>query len=206
MNRRGFTLMELLIALAISAVMLVVLASSMMMGYRSDEKAGERQEETQTLRVLSERLTHLIRGAYPFRKRTDDGMVTFFEGKEDSLAFVTSSTSDYSGSLPDRAGLKGVRIFLKGEKLMMKEYIFFSEDLLSGEDEEGVVLADGVEELKFTFLDPTEDNGGDWVEEWSPEEESLPAAVKAEIRLAVNGRKVYFPPLIIKIESRERTI
>jgi len=206
MNRRGFTLIELLIALAISAVMLVVLASSMMMGYRSDEKAAERQEVTQTVRVLSERLRHLIRGAYPFRKRIDDRMVTFFEGKPDSLAFVTSSTSEHSGSLPDTPGLKGIRIFLKGERLMMKEYIFFSEEVLSPEDEEGVVLVEGVEKLIFSFLDASEGDAGDWVEEWNPEEKSLPAAVKAEIRLVIDDRPVPFPPLIIKIEPKEGII
>ncbi|RMG03460.1 MAG: prepilin-type N-terminal cleavage/methylation domain-containing protein [Nitrospirae bacterium] len=204
MNKRGFTLIELLLALAISSVMLVVLAASMLMGYRSEEKASKRQEEAQTLRIVSERLTHLLRGTYPFRRVVENKPTLYFSGDNESLSFVTSSVSSNSTGIVDAPGLKGIRLFYKGDKLLMQEYLFFSDSLLEPEDDEGVVMLENVKDLKFSYLDTSESEKGQWVDEWLPDEKTLPSAVKIEITIETEDKELRVPPLIIKIEPRER--
>lgn len=206
MNKRGFTLLELLLALAISSVMLVILAASMLMGYRSEEKASKRQEEAQTIRVVSERLTHLLRGTYPFSRVVENKVTFYFSGNNESLSFVTSSVSSNSSSIVDTPGLKGVRLFFKNEKLFMQEYLFFSDSLLEPEDDEGVVMLENIKDLKFSYLDTSEGEKGQWVDEWLPDEKALPSAVRIEITIEKEDRELRLPPLIIKIESHERAI
>ncbi|HHN65055.1 MAG TPA: prepilin-type N-terminal cleavage/methylation domain-containing protein, partial [Nitrospirae bacterium] len=107
----GFTLLELVIALSITSLILVFIGSAFYMGYRSEERASEREGLQQRIRIINERLTWLLRGAYPFVRVSPEGNTLYFFGKKDSIGFVTTST--LSGSaLEERAGLTFMKIFL----------------------------------------------------------------------------------------------
>ena len=58
-NNRGFTLLELLIAITLSILILVVLGAAMRLGYKSQERGTERGELMQKVRILQDRIAWL---------------------------------------------------------------------------------------------------------------------------------------------------
>ncbi|HYQ47806.1 MAG TPA: prepilin-type N-terminal cleavage/methylation domain-containing protein, partial [Thermodesulfovibrionales bacterium] len=120
-NRHGFTLLELLIAISLSIVILIILFAAMRLGYKSEAKGTERSEQTQKVRLISDRIAWLLRGAYPFYINTVEEQKLFFDGKSDRVGFVTASVDDRGQGPEDRGGLKWVSIFTDKEGLKIRE-------------------------------------------------------------------------------------
>lgn len=200
MNNRGFTLLELLIAITLSILILVVLGAAMRLGYRSQEKGAERGEVTQKIRILEDRIAWLIRGAYPFFLNKPDEKKIFFDGKSDSVGFVTSSIDSHGTGPEDLAGLKWVSIFTDKEGLKIREHIFFLEDVFDDDEGKVYLLDPEVKKIEFEFFDIKEgEKQGDWVSEWDPsDKETIPFAVKVRITLERNSLKIELPEMIVK--------
>ncbi len=200
MNSRGFTLLELLIAITLSILILVVLGAAMRLGYKSQEKGTERNEVTQKVRILADRVAWLIRGAYPYYLKKTDEKKIFFEGKSDRAGFVTSSI-DFHGTGPeDLAGLKWVSIFVDSEGLKIREKVFFLEDVFEDRNGKVYLLDQEVKKIEFEFFEIKEgEKQGTWITEWDPsDKETIPAAVKFKITLERNGQKLELPEMIVK--------
>jgi general secretion pathway protein J len=90
-KNKGFTLIELVIAITLSVVIVVILLAAMRLAYKSQAKGAEKVEMSQKVRLLGDRITWLIRGAYPFWLKKPEEQKLFFEGKSDSIGFVTTS-------------------------------------------------------------------------------------------------------------------
>ena len=205
-NRKGFTLIELIIALALSAIILLVLLAAMRMSYKSQERGYEKADTTQKIRILGDRITWLIRGAYPFSVRKPEGVKLYFKGEADSLGLVTTSV-DYFGKGPeDTAGLKWVSIFSDNEGLKIREKVYFLEDVFDDSDGKLYVLDSEVKKLEFEYFDiPKDETHGNWVSNWDPEEkEYLPSAVKVRITFEHNGKTITLPEIIISINAHNK--
>ncbi len=204
-NEKGLTLLELVLALAISGLVLVILSSAMFMGIRSEEKAAQRSELSQKIRAINERITWLIRGAYPFARTSEDGRILYFDGKDDSIGFVTTSTFKGKRSLEDRAGLKWVNIYLDDNSLKIKEKVFFVKDVFDDSGGKEYTLFNDISDIRFEYFDvDSEDREDSWKEEWDPKErEALPAAVKVRITIIHRDEEIELPPFIVKIEARK---
>lgn len=61
----GFTLIEVIIAITISAVVIAILLAAMRLGYRSQEKGIWRDEVSQKMRIINDRVTWLLREHIP---------------------------------------------------------------------------------------------------------------------------------------------
>ena len=206
-NSSGFTLLELILAITISGLILVVLASSMMLGWRSEEKASEREELSEQIRIITQRLTWLIRGAYPFLKATPEGRTLYFGGTEDTLGFVTTSVTKGT-DLINSPGLKWVKFYLENDRLMVREKLFYEKDIFEDEGGKTYTIGDDIYELKFEYLDRDNKEGEEqWVDEWDPKDKDyLPALVKVQLKLTYKDRVVEIPPIIVKIEATKPTI
>src|SRR3989304_6049815 len=79
-GNRGFTLIELVIAVALSAVLFMMLLTAMWQAQRFREKGEEREDISQKTRILADRLTWLIGGAYPYSIKTEEGDYLYFSG------------------------------------------------------------------------------------------------------------------------------
>jgi len=209
LNHKGFTLLELVISLLLSAVVIVIIASVLHLAIRSEEKGTKKQESSQHVRVLVAKLTFLLKGTYPYVAKTEEGREYYFEGDSDEIAFITSSVVPETGSLIDRAGLKWVKIYLDHEGLKtMDNFFFLSEDYESGSPVERLI--DGtVTEISFEYLDMGEDrlDEAEWKSEWSMEDtEYLPAAIKVSIVIKEEGAEdeVELPPFTVKVQSSKQ--
>ena len=203
-KNKGFTLIELVISLTLSVVIFVILLAAMRLAYKAQDKGSERVDITQEIRLLGDRLTWLLRGAYPFFvKKTDDHKL-FFSGESDTIGFVTTSVDHFGKGPEDLAGLKWVSVFTDREGLKVREKVFFLEDVFDDEGGKVYLLDPAVKKLEFEYYDiPEDEKQGDWVSEWDPDEkEYIPAAVKFRITFEHEGKTVVMPEIIVRINAQ----
>ncbi|MBI5075234.1 MAG: type II secretion system protein [Nitrospirae bacterium] len=205
-NNRGFTLLELLIAITLSILLLAVLGAAMRLGHKSQEKGTERGEVTQKMRILEDRIAWLIRGAYPYYVKKTDEKKIFFEGKSDRAGFVTSSIDVHGTGPEDLAGLKWVSIFVDSEGLKIREKVFFLEDVFEDRNGKVYLLDPEVRKIEFEFFEIKEgEKQGNWITEWDPEDkETIPLAVKVKMTLQRNDQKLEFPEMIVKTAAQRK--
>jgi len=182
-REKGFTLLEILIAITILSLIAVIIGGSVRLGIRAWEKGEAGIDGSQRLRVLSERLSQQIKSAYPYEIETEDGKVVAFGGGPDSLWFVTSLTTHAAES-----PLKWVSYSVKDGALVVKEGRLPDKKLLEMVSEKGVVLAPEVSELSLEYLS----REGRWEESWDLKE-SLPQAV----RISMSG----IPSFVVSIPA-----
>lgn len=175
----GFTLLELVLAMAALALMAAICYAAFHLGIRALQRGEVAVVTAQRLRVASDVLIRQIKStvAYPARNR-DEEVYPYFMGTGTSMAFITA------GGLSGGGGLTRVVYRLEeGPRLVMEESTLFSPDELgrSPIDQPGetsTVLLDGFRSLKFEYL---MNDGGDteWRASWDGhEDEMLPSAVR----------------------------
>lgn len=211
-SERGLTLIEVILAVTISAVILAILLAALRMGHRSQEKAYGREELSQRMRILADRVSWLLRGTYPYVVEVPDGKLLYFSGTDKSVGFVTSSVDTYSEGPEDTAGLKWVELFVDSEGLKIREKVYFGEDVFEKTGGKEYVLDSTVRDIGFEYLDTGEEKDinetgetkefAEWVSLWDPGgREYLPSAVKVELVLEYRGRDVRMPPVIAAIRA-----
>ena len=205
-KNKGFTLIELVIALTLSVVIVVILLAAMRLAYKSQAKGADKIDIAQRIRMLGDRVTWLLRGAYPYylKKPNQDENKLFFEGKSDKIGFVTTSVDSYGKGPEDVAGLKWVSIFMDDEGLKLREKVYFLEDVFDDDGGKVYLIEPGVKKLEFEYYDiPDDETKGDWVKEWDPDEkDNIPTAVKCRITLEHEEKTVVMPEIIVKINAQ----
>lgn len=207
-NRLGLTLLEIVISMALSAVILVILFAAMRLGYKAQEKGAQKAEFAQKVRILNDRISWLLRGAYPFAIRRPDLQKFFFEGGEDRVGFVTTSVDTYGKGPEDTAGLKWVSLYADNEGLKIREKVFFLEDAFEDTGGKVYLLDPDVKKLEIQYYDIPEkgiDQEGEWVSAWDPDEKDyLPHAVRMKITLEHAGKNEVLPEMIIRLNVRNK--
>ncbi len=202
-NRQGFTLLELLIAISLSIIILIILFAALRLGYKSADKGTEKSEQSQKIRIISDRITWLLRGAYPYYRNTVDEQKLFFEGKDDRVGFVTSSVDPRGKGPEDLGGLKWVSLFADREGLKIREKVFFLKDVFDDSGGKLYLLDPDVRKISFQYLDIAEgEKQGSWTSEWDPEDrETIPAAVRVRMTIEQNGKEIDLPELIVRLTA-----
>ena len=170
-NQSGFTLLELILSLAIVGIIIALGLGGIRLGI-SARDVGERKVDTyQRLRIITEQLTQKLQSTYPVFVIKKDGSsiaqslssskrIMAFEGKSDSLRFVTFAspitTQDsevhevkfYLGTHPEteKSGL------ILMEKDISKGDVF-SRIVSNAETTRYYLLAENVTELKFRYYE-----------------------------------------------------
>jgi type II secretion system protein J len=207
-HNTGFTLLEIIIALTISLTLFLILFAALRLGYKSQESGTEKEEVTQTMRILDDRIAWLIRGAYPFV--FTDPLKTgqqklYFEGKDDKIGFVTTSVNNRGTGPEDLGGLKYVSIYADSEGLKIREKVFFLEDAFDDSGGKVSTLDHEVTKLAFKYFDvPPGEKEGDWVSDWdSSDKKYLPAAVKVQITFEHSGKTIALPDMVVRISTQK---
>ncbi len=203
-KNKGFTLIELVIALTLSIVIVVILLAAMRLAYKSQAKGAERVDMTQKVRLLGDRITWLLRGVYPFFSKKPEEQKLYFEGNSGKIGFVTTSVDSYGKGPEDLAGLKWVSLFTDREGLKIQEKVFFLEDVFDDDGGKIYLLDPEVKKVEFEYYDiPEGEKQGDWVSDWDPEDKQyIPAAVKFKITLKHKDKTVEMPEIIVRINAQ----
>ncbi len=218
MKNRGFTLLELLIALALVGLILMLLYGALHFASRAWDSAEARLDRdtriTALWHYLGDRLrrTRAVQAWVPDARRSD----FLFHGETEALEFVTD--------MPAQLGAGGLYILRlqpvarHGRRALLLRRWFYHPEVLSGEagvppwrplgeaalNESGLekpglrawysesVLVEDLREVRFEYFGPPQpgDSEGDWLERWE-DRNRLPWLV----RLRVTDRQGAWPAM-----------
>jgi general secretion pathway protein J len=187
-GKRGFTLLELMISLAIMGGVLLIIFGALRVGTRAWEKGEKDVTVHQRQRAVLGLLSQQIASACIYEIKMGDNAF-YFKGSEGTMEFVSRSPI-VPGAL---TGVVFVKYMIqegdgdgkKQLKLYEKDAGFLKvEDVESQRDEDLFILIPGIEDLQFEYLKGDEDKSEtDWQASWDPsEEKGLPLAVKIVLK------------------------
>ncbi|MBN1297605.1 prepilin-type N-terminal cleavage/methylation domain-containing protein [bacterium] len=182
-SQQGFTLMELLIAASVVAMLAMGVAAGLSAALRAWE-SGERNLETyQSKRIVCDRLIAEIGNAINVKGQSDDEEKArmIFNGETDSLSFLTTAHALMSPTVP--MALKETNIFVEpGVGLIIYEAMFSSTEFFSRDRGVSYLLDPTITEIRFAYYyipKPMQRGGqaeeepevidGEWLDTWGPD-------------------------------------
>jgi general secretion pathway protein J len=190
---RGFTLIEILLAVSTLAVVVLMATGALRVGLRAWESGQRRVDRQQEGRALVELISDALAGASPYQGRLDISpeRVVLFEGEPDEIRFVTNAPPLMldAPAVPFHAvvlGRKGQDALRLVERLVPSD-----EPFTPGLER---VLSRSVTRFTLAYRDES----GAWQERWNAREAGgLPTAVRLELAIAGLGRAT--PPLVVAL-------
>jgi general secretion pathway protein J len=191
----GMTLLEVVLALTVLAVVVVLLSGGVRVAVRAWE-AGERQVAAQQeTRVVVEIVAEALASALPLRGRVGESpeRVLLFEGEPEALRFVTTAAP--LGLEPADAPFHAVTLARgSAERLVMGEKLLPATEPFTGGVE--TTLARAVSSLRLAYRD----GEGTWRDRWDARAEGgLPTAVRVELALGGAGAARAHPPVVVPL-------
>ena len=184
----GFTLIELMVALFIFAMLAAAGVSLLSFGVRAQAAATQRLEDIADLRRFSTLLASDLAQALPRIARGPDGQpvraFTGNDGRSDPLlmGYVRSGWTNPDGA--PRAGIQRVDVTFVDGRLTRTAYPMVDGSVAPA----GVVLADRVEQLTMRYRD----RKGEWRPRW---DNALLDMTPAAVEMTVNRKGE--PPLVL---------
>jgi prepilin-type N-terminal cleavage/methylation domain-containing protein len=175
----GFTLLEVVLALTIFALMGAILYGAYSLGHSAVAKSQLNSTRNQKQRSIADLLGSYVRSTFPYRESPQEQTI-FFEGDSDNLTFVSA----YSQGMGGR-GMAKIQITQDEDetgrttiKLDETAPVRINSESGSGGQTHRVVLHDNVKEFRLAYLDPQAEEET-WEDRWDGKERRrLPRAVR----------------------------
>lgn len=191
---RGFTLIEMLLALSIGAALLVAMFGGVRVGLAAWSRGEARAMALEHGRTLAQVLGRAVAGSYPYRGAPVVGAPVriIFEGQPDRFTFVTLAPSIPA---PLLIAFTAMSVSRDEQGLAVRQLPLPN---LEPVDRVAPVLVDPtVIAVRFRYLGEE-----DWKDRWDmTKEDSLPRAVEIVLTTAVGNRAVEQPPLLVPIRA-----
>jgi general secretion pathway protein J len=189
-DRRGFTLVELLIALAIVGALLAIAFGGLRVAIAAWTQGEDRAEVHQHLRGVALVLGRAVAATYPYRGALGAAPepTIMFRGTAERLELVTQ-VAPITPPIP--VAFTAVVIGVEqddGPALVIRQRVLPNRDPFT---EAAVALRDpGIERLELRYLN----GSGAWQETWDAEAENgLPRAIRLTVAARWGGRTATLP-------------
>lgn len=199
-THKGFTLIEVLVALTILGMLLSIALAGIRLGIGAWEKGDAVNEDTQRIRTLASRLSNEIGSMHPYIITVTAGMKEYaFKGEGHSIGFVTTNED----SMPDlpKGGFKYVFYSVKDEPefsgLTSIEKMLPDKNVMDISKGRITLIEPAVKEIMLEYMD---EKGG-WLDTWDAnEKKDMPQAVRIKLLFKQEGR--LGEPIILTIPTR----
>jgi len=174
MKRQGFTLMEVLVATFVLALLGSLITGLTMTVMNTERDLDDLVDTHRTARVAMDRMSKDLSQAFLSLNRSiDETTTTVFIGERDRVVFA------YVGNIPVHADSletdQGVVEYKlggqtddRGGRLLIRRFKPIIDDKPESDGSESV-LASHVKSLLFEYFNP-DDQGGDWESDWKAED------------------------------------
>jgi len=211
-RQRGFTLIEIVIALSIVGALLVIMFGGLRVGLGAWRRGEDRAELLEHERNVDQMVDHAVTGSYLYNPGTSPAGTSppatgpagassatqagiLFEGAPDRVAFVTVAPP-----VPSSVPIAFTAVTISLETGPTPGLAVRQRALPNTEPFEAVppIFVDpAVTALRFRYL---REVGGEWEERWeATKEKALPVAVEVMITTQYGSRRIEHPPLVIPI-------
>lgn len=175
----GFTLIEVVLALSIFALMGAILYGAFALGQSAVVKSQKNADESQKRRSAGDLIGTYIHSAFPYRDSPQDP-APFFDGEPNSVTFVSA----YSHAMGGR-GMAKIQISADegasgraSLRLAETTPVRLNSDSGAAGQSQGFVLEENVRQFRIDYLNPQIEDDT-WEESWDARERrSLPRAVR----------------------------
>jgi general secretion pathway protein J len=176
----GFTLLELIISIALIGIIVLIIGSAMRLGFRSVNSGEKRIESLERIRASLNILDSQIQSEIPLTYDDEGVRKYYFKGEREFMQFTTNH-SIWGGE----SGYVTVTYKVEsGDN--GRQVLYASENIVGMESKRDTKLFDAFEMIYFEYFykDPTEEKG-EWVEQWT-DEVNIPEKVRFHL---VEGTK-----------------
>jgi general secretion pathway protein J len=196
-SQRGFTLLEVVLALSIVGALLVIMFGGLRVGLGAWSRGEDRAELLEHERNVDRIVDRTLAGTYLYRPETGPDTTTgiLFKGEPDKLSFVTVAPP-----VPPSVPIAFTAVTLSLETgdtpgLAVRQKPLPNEDPFAVVPP--VFVDPAVTALRFRYL---REAGDDWEERWDPDKEkSLPVAIEVTLSTQFGGRRIDHPALVIPL-------
>lgn len=186
-SMRGFTMIELMIALVLLALMSAVLFGSLNLAGRSSDAGNAKAEASSGMRLAGDYLRTQLTAQHPQRMRKLQDFPLLFGGESDQLR--------YAAPMPGRVGLGGVWFYRlkldtvpgRAKPSLVLERMIPDVNALDRPEFGGAehsVLADDITQLKFGYFGVNTgaslDEAPTWRDQWD-DPQLLPQLIRVDV-------------------------
>lgn len=188
----GFTLMEVLVAMTLLALLMVALSGSIAFVGRSWDKGWQTSESSAALSRVEGTVRNLIERSFPVSTRREKKDEFLFDGTADSLRLVAYSAPGGAGG-----GLYVQEIVANGaggqRQLVYRRYPFRSNGTAPDQVNEAPLLSGNLKIAFSYYGSPQPSMQPSWLKSWSTHR-TLPNLIRLDIE--ANGD--IWPPIVVR--------
>ena len=172
LNQRGFTLLEMIIAMTMLAVIVGMMTGALSLAYKTMEKGERKIGVLERNKIVFPLMEAQIQSAFAGFYDEDGETKSRFAGEEDSLAFA-SNYSIWQGA----GGNCLVKYFVKTND-QGRNFLYVEEKILGTEVATEARLTDDYETITFEYYLESSMEEGKWVNLWPDDEKNLPRKIR----------------------------
>ncbi len=197
---RGFTLVEVVLAMSTLAVVALLATAALRVSMRAWEAGERRAELQQETRAVAELVGQALAEAYPYRDQAALGTErpVLFEGEPDEVRFVTTAPPLFLDA-PEAPFHAVVLRRGEGSELRIVERLVPAETPFA--PDRGILLSGAVTRLHLEYRD----EAGEWRERWDGRTAGgLPTAVRVALTIGAGARAHELPSLVVPLALGKR--
>lgn len=196
--QRGFTLVEVLIALVLISLLMLLLTAAMRSMGQSETAIQERVEQVEDYRTAVNFVRDVLGevSARPIARSVANGKAppAFFVGSAGELSWI--------GVMPARYGVGGrhyMHIALENGALVLRYAPWLDAAAFNNwASADSRVLVPDVSQVKLSYQDP---RTGEWLAAWPPEDVATNQPLPSAVQLELDSASMIWPSLVVSVNG-----